>query len=233
MGSVPYGPFEHIPHTPKVRRADLTTPLAHLPNPSECGHSWEFLSKFFELFARDGMAFATSAARANIANHAHESANRVAVHRVVDGAITDTDLRHVLHDLFESVQVLRRVAIEFDVADVASVGERMVRSFERKLLESRNLVVDRHVEGVGVVIAVGNARDNAKLLLVHAHEAAREAFSRRCKQAEVEAKAFGFLVAEFAHVADNFEAEFLGSFGFAMVLARKHHQGFCKADKAN
>ena len=80
---------------------------------------------------------------------------------MVDRTITDADLRHVLHDLFESIQVLRRVAIEFNVADVASVGERVVRSFERELLESRNLVVDRHVEGVSVVIAVGNARDNA------------------------------------------------------------------------
>ena len=94
------------------------------------------------------MAFATSAARAHITNHAYETANRVAVDRVVDASVTDSDFRHVLHDLFESIQILRRVAVEFHIADVACVRKRMVRGFQRELLESRNLVINRHVERV-------------------------------------------------------------------------------------
>ena len=179
------------------------------------------------------MTFGTAAPRAAVTDDAHESAHWVAVDRVVDGSITDTGLRHVMHDLFEGIQVLRRVAVKFDIADVTSVGKRMVRGFQRNLLESGNLVVHRNVERVGVVVAVGHARDNTELLLVHTHETTGKAFGRRSEQAEVEAETFGFLVAEFAHVADNLEAELLGFFGFAVVLAREHHQRFGEADKAD
>ena len=179
------------------------------------------------------MTFATSAAGAAVSDNTHESANRVTVHRMVDGTVADSHLRHVVHDLFESVQVLRRVAVQFHVADVPRIGERMVRSLERELLECRNLVVHRHMERVGVVVAVGHARNDAELFLVHTHEATGKTFGRCCKQAEVQTQALGFLVAEFTHVADNLEAQFLGGLGFAVVLAGKGHQGFGKADETD
>ena len=91
-----------------------------LSNSFEYGHAGVQLTKFLDLFGGNRMTFGTAATRAAVTDDTHESANRVAVDRVVDGTVADTGLRHVMHDLFEGIQVLRRVAVKFDIADVSA-----------------------------------------------------------------------------------------------------------------
>jgi hypothetical protein len=44
------------------------------------------------------------------------------IHRVVDGTITDTGFLHSQDDLLEGVQVVARVTIELDVADMPGIA---------------------------------------------------------------------------------------------------------------
>ena len=53
------------------------------------------------------------------------------------------------------------------------------------LVVRADVVVDRHMEGVGVVLSVGHAGDDAVLLLVDADEPARKPLCRRRDETEV------------------------------------------------
>ena len=68
----------------------------------------------------------------------------------------------------EGFGVLAGVAVQLDISDVPAVGQRVVGSFQADLLEGVDVVVDRNVEGVGVVVAVGDARDDTEALAVNA-----------------------------------------------------------------
>ena len=82
------------------------------------------------------------------------AADRVAVDRVVDGAVADACLFHTANQLHEGFGVLAGVAVQLDIGDVPAVGQRVVGSFQANLLEGVDVVVDRNGEGVGVVVAV-------------------------------------------------------------------------------
>ena len=79
---------------------------------------------------------------------------------------------------FKGIQILERVAIQLDIADMSAVGERMIGRFQTDLLKGVDLVIHRDMEGVGIVIPISYAGDNTVLLLVDAYEPARKAFCR-------------------------------------------------------
>ena len=89
------------------------------------------------------------------------------------------------------------------------------------------------MEGIGVVVPVCNAGDAAVAGFVQGHEAAAEAFGRGGDEGEVEAGFFRLLVAALTHAADDFEAQGLGVFAFAVVHAHEGLEGFGQADKAD
>ena len=83
-----------------------------------------------------------------------------------------------------------RVAVQLDIGDMAGVGQLVIRRLQPDLLNCAEIgIVHRHVEAVGVVFAVGNARDHAVLLAVDAHKASGQALGGRGEQREVEAGA--------------------------------------------
>ena len=54
------------------------------------------------------------------------AADRVAVDRVVDGAVADARLLHTADQLHEGFGVLAGVAVQLDIGDVPAVGQRVV-----------------------------------------------------------------------------------------------------------
>ena len=85
------------------------------------------------------------AVRALVLDESRVAADRIAVNRVVDGEIAHICVVHGSDDLFESLDVLRRVTVHLDVGDVPRVLERMVRSLDADLVVGTDVVVDGHM----------------------------------------------------------------------------------------
>ena len=131
------------------------------------------------------------------------AALRIPVDRMVDGPVPDAAGSHVPHEGLEGVDVACRIARQFDVRDVTAVGEGVIRSLNADLVRSTDVVPDRHVEAVGVVLPVGDSRDRPVTLTIHPHESPRQSL-RRCGQGrEVQPGALGRLVHPLSQVADD------------------------------
>ena len=132
--------------------------------------------------ALEGLAvlvLGAAALRAHVLDDAVVAADGVAVDRMVHRAVAHAAFLHVTDDRLERLEVVGRVAVKLDVGDVAAVGQRVIRRLDGDLVEGRDVVIHRHVEPVGVVVAIRNAGDHAVALAVDAHETARQPLGRR------------------------------------------------------
>ena len=171
--------------------------------------------------------------QADIPNHADISANRVAVDRMVDGAVADACIVHTTDNRLERIHVVGGIAVQFNIADVTGVGQCVVRRFLLNLLEGRDVVPHRDVEGVGVVIFVGHTRNHTEAFFIHADKASRQSLCRCCQQREVHLGLLTLAVAVSAHIADDFQTLLLHLIAFAVVMTIQSGQGFCQTDEAN
>ena len=152
---------------------------------------------------------------------------------MVDRAVADSGFLHHAHDLFKRFEVLRWITVQLHIGNVSRVGERVIGRFGTNLINGADVIIHRHMEAVGVVFAIGNARDNAVFLRVDLDEAAGKSLRGRGQQRYVQAKAVARIVAELTHVADDFKAEVLRPLALAVVLADKRLQAFCQPDEAH
>ena len=106
---------------------------------------------------------------------------------MVDRAVADARILHRLHDLEDRHGILLRLAVEFDVGDVAAARDGVEGGFEADLLRDGHRFAHVDVERVDVVVAVGDARDRAVALAVHACEAAAQPLGRGRQHRVVEA----------------------------------------------
>ena len=98
------------------------------------------------------------------------------------------------------------IAVNLDVEDVAAARQLVVGSLHLCLVPGRAFVIDGHVVGVGIVVAVGDAFDDAKLLAVLLCELAGEALGGRGQYGVVVVVALTEVVDTVAHVGDNLQA---------------------------
>ena len=89
------------------------------------------------------------------------------------------------------------------------------------------------MEGVGVVLPVSDAGHSAITLLVHADEAAGQAFCGSSQQGEVHLQLLRLIIAELAHKAQDLLALFLPLLILAVVVTIQGCQGFCQTDEAD
>ena len=174
-----------------------------------------------------------AAAGALVADDAGEAADGVTVHGVVHGAVADALFLHAADDLLEGIQVLGGVAVHLHIADVTGVGQGVVGSLVGDLVVGGNGVVHRHVEGVGVVLTVGNTFDGAVLFLVDLHEAAGQTLCGGGQQGEVHAPLLALGVHAGTHMAHDLQTQDTGLLALAVVLANEDLQGLGQADEAH
>ena len=110
--------------------------------------------------------FVSAAAGTGVTDDAGVSAGRVMVNRMVDGAVPDTGFLHAPYDVLEGIQIFQRISIQFDVCNVPAVGQLMIRCFQTDLVVGGNIIIYRNMERVGIIFSVGDAGDDAVLLLV-------------------------------------------------------------------
>ena len=148
-------------------------------------------------------------------------------------AVADALFFHAAYYLLECVEVLQRVAVKLDIADVTAVGERVIGRFQLYLAVCADVVIYRNVERVGVVIAVGDAGYLTVLLLVNADESAGKSLGRGSKQAEIKVSLFAFVVHALSHAGDDVKTELLRFWGFTVMHADERFQAFCQTDEAH
>ena len=91
--------------------------------------------------------FKAATARATIAlDDAGETADRVAVDGVVDGAVADAGFFHMADDGLKSFNIIGRIAVELDVGNMTGVAEIVERGLLIDFLKGGNIVVDRNME---------------------------------------------------------------------------------------
>ena len=189
-------------------------------------------SQLVQLFEWHALALTPSTARADIANDASIATDGVAVDGVVNRAIAHASFLHRAHDRFKCFQVLGRVAVQLNIADVAAVGHGVVGGFAANLFKRRNRIIYRHMERVCIVFAVGDARNHAVPCAVDAHEASGKTFRGGCNQREVEVILRGGLVHALAHVRDDAQAQFLGFVTLAVMDTDERFERLSQSDKA-
>ena len=116
---------------------------------------------------------------------------------------------------------------------MAATGQVVVGRLDFCLMTGTAFVVDRNVVGVGVVLAIGDAGQDAELLTVGTGELAGKAFGR-CGQDTVVVLVFlRKFVGAVAHVGDDLQTKFLRFGRLAVVLACQCHQAFGQADETD
>ena len=84
--------------------------------------------------------------RAHIIDNAGVSANRIAVYRMVNRAVSNTALLHIANNRLKCFQILCRIAVQLHIADVSAVGQFMIWCFQTNFLECTDRIVYRHME---------------------------------------------------------------------------------------
>ena len=152
---------------------------------------------------------------------------------MVHRAVAYARLLHAADNALEGVQVLANVPVQLHVADMSGVGQSVEGGLLLYLLKGGDGVVHRHMEGVGVVVPVGDALYYAVLLLVYPCKGAGEPFGRGGKQRKVQAGLLRELIHTLAHICYNLKAQLIALLALPVVFAGKGHQSLRKADEAH
>ena len=181
---------------------------------------------FAQLGQRDAFPLVPPTTGTNIADDSSIPANRVTVNGVVDGAIADAGFLHEADYLLKGFEILGRIAVQLNIADVTAVGKRVIRRFAANLLKRANREIHRNMERVGVLLTVGHAFDQAIPLAVNLHKPSGQTFGRGRNEREVEVIFLRCLVHAVPHVLDDLKAQVLCFLAFAVVDAQKCFQAF-------
>ena len=125
------------------------------------------------------------------------------------------------------------IAVNLYIEDVAATGQVVVWSLDLCLLQGCTLIVYRHVVGVGIIVAVCNARDDAKLLSVLLSELTAQSLGWSSQDRVVVMILLAELVGTVAHVGNNLLSQLLCLLALAVVFADEGNQAFCQSDEAD
>ena len=92
---------------------------------------------------------------------------------MVNAAIAHVVVVHHVYHVHDGLRIVCGVAIHLYIKDVSSPRHLVVRCLYLGLMACATLIIYRHVVRVGVIVAVGNAFQYAKLLAVYLGKLAR------------------------------------------------------------
>ena len=94
---------------------------------------------------------------------------------VVYRAIAHIELVHHIHHTHDDLRIMSSITINLYVEDMSTTCHFMIRSLNFCLMTSGALVVYRYVVGIGIIIAICDTRNNAKLLTILLRELTTQA----------------------------------------------------------
>ena len=124
------------------------------------------------------------------------------------------------------------VTVNFYIENVSTTCEVVIRRLNLCLFQGCALIVYWNVVGISIVVAVGHARDNTKLLAVFLCKLTAESFGWCGENRVVVMILLAESVGSVAHICHNLESEFLCFLAFTMVVTNKGYKAFCQTDKA-
>lgn len=136
------------------------------------------------------------------------AAVKAAVNREVDGQIGDVEfLKCVVDDLLDSLGVLHKAGFTFDIRNAASAGVLAERSLDTELVINADLFRDIDVMGVGQILLVSYALDDAILLTQVLEGGMTEVFRGAGIATEIQIVTFRRFLCVFGDPGYDFERE--------------------------
>ena len=182
---------------------------------------------------RAAVLLGPAALGAGVPDNAGKPAHRVPVHRMVHRAISHSAFLHTADHLFKGLQILGGVPVQLDIGDVSAVGQLMIRGLPFDLVKGGNFIINRDVEGIGVVFPVRHPWNDAVSLLVQPHKPAGKPLGGGGNHGEVQSGPLGLLIHPLAHKADYLQAQVLRLVRFPVVLANQRLQALGQSNKAD
>ena len=161
------------------------------------------------------------------------SAVHAAVAVVVHAAVAQVVPVHQVNHVHDDLWVVRGVSVYLHIEDVSTARQVVVGSFYLSLVARAALVVHGHMVRVGVVVAVGDAWQRAKLLAVFLGELSRQSFGRCGEDAVIVLVLLAEVLGAVAHVGHDFDAQLLRLFRLSVVLSHECHETFRQSDEAD
>ena len=115
---------------------------------------------------------------------------------------------------------------------MAAVGQLVIGRLDCDFVEGVDIVVNRHMEGIGVIRPIGHTGNHTVFFLVYPNETAGQPFGGGGDQGEIQMVLRTRLIHPLAHVADDFETEVLCLPAFAMMDAEQGLEAFGQADES-
>ena len=159
-------------------------PVIHGSHKITCNTSYPFKALI-------AVVLSSVTARAFVVYDTCISANRVSVHRMIDGAISHAAFLHASYHLLECVQILAWVSVKLHIRYMTAVGERVIRRLQLDFIKSIDIVINRYMEGISIVFPVRNAFYYSVLYPVYPYESSRQTLCRSRYERIVEACRLG------------------------------------------
>ena len=175
---------------------------------------------------------AGSAANLYPFNYSGIAADRIPIHRMIDGTVSDTALLHAADNLLKGLQIFHRISVQLHIADMPAVGQSMIRGLTPDFFQRADGVIHRNMEGVRIIIPVCDARDDAEPGLILPGKGTGKPFAGGGNQGEIQSGFLALGVHKFPHVADDFQPQGLGLVAFSMMPANQRCQRLRQTDKS-
>ena len=161
------------------------------------------------------------------------AAVHTAVAVVVNAAVAHVQLVHHVNHAHNNLWVVCSVAVNLYVEYVSAASHIVVRSLNLSLVACRALVVNGHVVRVGVIVAIGNTWNHAKLFAILLCEFSAQSLGWCGQHAVVMVESLAELIHALAHVSYYLKSQLLSLFALAVVLAYKRYQTLSQSDESD
>ena len=128
---------------------------------------------------------------------------------------------------------MRGITVDLHIENMSATRQVVIGSLHLCLMTGRTLVIDRHVIGVRIVVAIRHTGDHTELLTVFLSEFSTQALCRCCEYGVVMVITVTELIDPVTHIGDNFQTQCLTFLTLTMMLTRQCHQTLCQSDETD
>ena len=93
----------------------------------------------------------------------------------VNPGVAEIGRRHVPDDLLKSFHVIHGRSVKLHIADMPRIGEAVVGALQVNLVITADLLFDRDMETIRVVLFIGNSRGSHRILCGRSQQTVRKA----------------------------------------------------------
>ena len=134
------------------------------------------------------------------------AAIHTAITVMVHATIAHIQLVHHVNNAHDNLWIVGGIAVDFDIENMTATRHLVIRSLDFGLMSRTTFIINGHMVRISIVIAVGDAGDDAELLAVTLGKLTTQAFGRCCKHGLVMMIALAEVVDALSHIAHNLQS---------------------------